>query len=146
MPKVYQKETVVNYIVRSTPIYEFFKLCESTPLERRVLDCGAGGEYPPLTFFLDRGYKAYGIEISKEQIDRARNFCRKNNIELNIYRADMRNDKSFSFVFAYESIFFLTKEGIVAIMAEIERVLTPNELYFVTFRSIDDCLRKYLKC
>lgn len=146
MPKVYQKEAVENYIIRSTPIYEFFKLCDSTSLERKVLDCGAGGKYPPLTLFLDRGYETYGIEISETQLERAQDFCKKNNIELNILRGDMRripfDDESFSFALAYESVFFLTKEDIAVVMSEIERVLKPDGLCFVTFRSVDDSERR----
>ena len=146
MPEVYQREAVLDYVIRSTPIYEFFRLCELTPLERSVLDCGAGGKYPPLTLFCDRGYKTYGIEISKPQLMRAQTFCRKNDVELNLFRADMRKipfgDESFSFVFAYESIFFL-KEGDIAIaMSEIERVLKPKGLCFITFRSVDDTERR----
>ena len=48
----------------------------------------------------------------------------------------------FSFVFAYESIFFLTKEDIAVAMNEIERVLKPKGLCFVTFRSTDDSQRR----
>lgn len=146
MPKIYQKHAVIDYIIRSTPIYELFKLCESNPLEKKVLDCGAGGKYPPLTLFLDQGYETYGLEISKEQLEKARSFCRKNNIELNIFRADMRKipfaNESISFVFAYESIFFLTQEDITIAISEIERVLKPHGLCFVTFRSVDDGERR----
>lgn len=146
MPKVYQREAIVNYIIRSTPIYEFFKLCEASPLERRVLDCGAGGKHPPLTLFLDRGYETYGIEISRTELMRAQTFCKQNHIDLNILRADMRqipfNDESFSFVFAYESIFFLTERDIAIAMNEIQRVLKPKGLCFVTFRSVDDTRRR----
>lgn len=145
MPEVYKKEAVVNYIVRSTPIYEFFKLCDTTPLERKVLDCGAGGKYPPLTLFYDRGYETYGIEISEAQLERTRNFCKTNNIELNILRADMRKipfcNESFSFVFAYESIFFLAKDDIATAISEIERVLKPSGLCFITFKSVEDSKR-----
>jgi len=145
MPKVYQKKVVVDYNIRSTPIYEFFKLCDSTPLERKVLDCGAGGKNPPLTLFLDRGYETYGIEIGEAQLERAQSFCKKNKIELNILRGDMRKipfcNESFSFVFAYESIFFLAKADIVIAMSEIERVLKPRGLCFVTFKLVEDSKR-----
>jgi SAM-dependent methyltransferase len=146
MPQAYQRKVVVEYLIRSTPVYEFFKLCELTGLERRVLDCGAGGKYPPLTLFHDRGYETHGIEISRSQLMRAQAFCRKNDIELNIIRADMReipfHNEPFSFVFAYESIFFLTKRDIAIAMSEIERVLKPKGLCFITFRSVDDTERR----
>lgn len=146
MPKVYQKEAVVSYIVRSTPIYEFFKLCDTTPLERRVLDCGAGGKYPPLTLFNDRGYETCGIEISKTQLKRAKAFCKEDGIVLNIFNSDMRkipfSDESFSFVYAYDSIFFLKEADIAVAMSEIERVLKPKGLCFISFRSVDDTMEE----
>ncbi|UCB60907.1 MAG: class I SAM-dependent methyltransferase [Candidatus Bathyarchaeota archaeon] len=145
MPEIYQKETVIDYITQSTPIYEFFKLCELTFLPKRVLDCGAGGKYPPLTLFFYQGYETYGIEISQKQLEKTQSFCRKNGIGLNISRADMRRipfaDQSFSFAFAYESIFFLAERDIATAMSEIERVLIPTGLCFVTFKSVDDSKR-----
>jgi SAM-dependent methyltransferase len=145
LSKIYQKSVVVDYIIRSTPIYGFFELCDSMPLAKRVLDCGAGGKYPPLTLFADRGYETCGVEIGSKQVERAQSFCRKNGMQLNIFRADMRqlpfDDETFSFVFAYESIFFLTKDDIAATMREIERVLAPDGLCFVTFKSVDDSKR-----
>lgn len=146
MPEIYQREVVIDYIIRSTPIYEFFKLCELTGLERKVLDCGAGGKYPPLTLFHDQGYETWGVEISKTQLMRAQTFCRENDIELNLLRADMRkipfDNESFSFVFAYESIFFLKEGDIAVAMSEIGRVLKPKGLCFITFRSVDDTERR----
>jgi len=136
----------VEYIIRSTPIYEFVTLCELTPLEKMVLDCGAGGKYPPLALFHDRGFETYGIEISKTQLERAHAFCKENGISLNIFNSDMRkipfNDESFSFVYAYDSIFFLKEAGIAVAMSEIERVLKPKGLCFVTFRSVDDTMEE----
>ncbi len=146
MPEVYQRKAVVEYIVRSTPICEFVTLCESTPLEKRVLDCGAGGKYPPLALFHDRGYETYGIEISKTQLKRAQAFCKENGIELNIFNSDMRgipfSDESFSFVYAYDSIFFLKEADIAVAVSEIERVLKPKGLCFISFRSIDDTVEE----
>jgi len=144
LPEVYQKKAVIEYIIRSTPIYEFFTVCELAPLEKRVLDCGAGGKYPPLTLFNDQGYETYGIEISKTQLKRAQAFCKKNDIKLNIFISDMRkipfSDESFSFVYAYDSIFFLMEADIAVTMSEIERVMKPEGLCFVTFRSVDDTM------
>ena len=146
MPETYQNKVVLDYLVRKTPIYEFFALCELTGLQRNVLDCGAGGKYPPLALFHDRGYEAFGLEISEPQLAKAQAFCRENKVNLNFLRADMRripfDDESFSFVFAYESIFFLREEDIEATVKEIKRVLKPDGLCFVTFKSADDTDRR----
>ena len=146
MPKVYSKEVCLKHLSRLTPIRDFLELCSASCLEKSVLDCGAGGKCPPLTLFRDHGYEAYGVEIGQKQLERAQRFCKENNIELNIVRGDMRqipfDTDSFSFVFAYESIFFLTKEDVATSMREIERVLKPNGLCCVTFRSVDDSERR----
>jgi SAM-dependent methyltransferase len=146
MPKVYRKDMCLKYLSRLTPIDDFLDLCNASVLEKNVLDCGAGGKCPPLTLFRDQGYETYGIELSKRQLARAQHFCKENDIELNIVRGDMRqipfDTRSISFVFAYESIFFLTNEDIATSMSEIERVLKPNGLCCVTFRSVDDSERR----
>jgi len=136
----------LRYLTRLSPIYEFLQLCNASPLPRRILDCGAGGKCPPLTLFHEYGYETYGLEIGENTLNNARSFCKQNSIELNILRGDMRQipfpDESFSFVFAYESVFFLTREDIAVAMSEIERVLKPNGLCYVTFRSVDDSERR----
>ena len=146
MPKVYSRDVCLKYLGNLTPIRRFLELCSASSLEKRVLDCGAGGKCPPLTLFYDHGYETYGIEIGTKQLERAQGFCKENGLELSLLRGDMRripfDTASFSFVFAYESIFFLTKEDIAAAMREIERVLRPNGLCLVTFRSVDDSERR----
>jgi ubiquinone/menaquinone biosynthesis C-methylase UbiE len=61
---------------------------------------------------------------------------------LNIIRADMRHipfaDDTFSFVYSYNAIFFMTKPDIARSMSEIERVIKPDGLCCVNFMSVDD--------
>ncbi|WP_425449095.1 hypothetical protein [Dethiothermospora halolimnae] len=42
--------------------------CNNTDLEKKVLDCGAGGNRPHLTMFYEQGYKTKGIEISDKSL------------------------------------------------------------------------------
>ena len=132
----------MNEITWATPLYEFVRQCNESPLEKSVLDCGAGGDQPPLSLFYRHGYETAGIEITEEAWSKAQEFCRENNIPLNICRGDMRMipfaDESFSFVYSFNAIFFMTKPDIRASIKEMARVLKPGGLCYINFRSVDD--------
>jgi ubiquinone/menaquinone biosynthesis C-methylase UbiE len=129
-------------VIWATPLYKFLRECNSSPLEKTVLDCGAGGDDPPLQLFYDYGYETYGIEVAENPLKQATNFCRENKVELNILKGDMRRipfkSESFSFVYSYNAIFFMTKRDIAVVMKEIERVLRPEGLCYVNFSSVDE--------
>jgi SAM-dependent methyltransferase len=126
----------------ATPLYEFLRQCNASPLERRVLDCGAGGSEPPLSLFYQYGYETYGIEIATHAVDSASQFCREKEMLLRIFRGDMRRipfaSESFSFVYSFNALFFMTKPDIARAMGEMERVLRPGGLLYVNFVSVDE--------
>jgi SAM-dependent methyltransferase len=132
----------VGEISWATPLYEFLRQCNESPLPREVLDCGAGGSRPPLSMFYEQGYRTAGVEIAEEALAEAIGFCREHSMALSIIRADMRQlpfaSESFSFVYSYNAIFFMTKPDIALSMDEITRVLRPGGLCYVNFRSVDD--------
>lgn len=125
------------------PLCTFLNFCNRSPLEKDVLDCGAGGSFPPLIMFHSQGYKTIGIDISDNQLDKACKFCKENNVDLNITKGDMRNlpfkNESLSFIYSYNSIFHLNKEDTHTAISEMMRVLKSNGLLFVNFLSVDDC-------
>ena len=129
-------------VIWATPLYEFLRQCNASPLEKVVLDCGAGGETPPLSLFYQYGYQTFGVEIAQEPLAKARTFCKETGMELHIFSGDMRRipfaSASFSFVYSYNAIFFMTKPDIARSMDEIERVLKPEGLCYVNFMSVDD--------
>jgi ubiquinone/menaquinone biosynthesis C-methylase UbiE len=96
-----------------SPLYTFLRYCERSSLPKEILDCGAGGEDPPLYIFHSLGCTSHGVEISEEQLKKARGFCDAKGIELNIRRGDMRTlpfeDCSFSFVYSYDTVFHMPK-------------------------------------
>ena len=122
-------------------MYRFLKLIENKPLEKKILDCGAGGPRPPLALFSRFGYETHGIDISESAIASARNFAEENKLELRIIEGDMReipfDDESFSFVFTQNSICHLTKKDIIKSISEITRVLRPGGYWFVDFMSTE---------
>lgn len=106
----------MNEVIRQIPLYRFLKYCNETNMEKSVLDCGAGGNCPPLSLFADYGYKTTGIEFDEGQLRETEKFSQKNRYSLNLEKGDMRNlrfdDNTFSFVYSYNSIFHMSKEDI----------------------------------
>jgi SAM-dependent methyltransferase len=132
----------MNEIIWATPLYEFLRQCNASPLDKVVLDCGAGGDSPPLSLFHQYGYKTYGVEIAEEALGKAQQFCQVRAMPLNILRGDMRDipfaSASFGFVYSFNAIFFMTKPDIARAMSEMGRVLKRGGLCFVNFESVDD--------
>ena len=129
-------------VIWATPLYKFLRHCNNSPLDKTILDCGAGGDDPPLQLFHEYGYKTFGVEVEENPFNKAKKFCRKHNMKLNILKGDMRHlpfkSKSFSFVYSFNAIFFMTKNDIAVSIKEIERVLKSRGLFFVNFISVDE--------
>ncbi|MGY5858839.1 MAG: class I SAM-dependent methyltransferase [Candidatus Thorarchaeota archaeon] len=116
-------------------------MIEKISLEKKILDCGAGGPRPPLALFSQYGYETHGIDISKSAISSAQKFSDENQLGINIVEGDMRkipfDDESFSFVFSQNSICHLTKGDTKKAIDEITRVLRPGGFCFVDFMSTE---------
>jgi SAM-dependent methyltransferase len=122
-------------------LYSFLKLIEASPLEKKILDCGAGGPQPPLALFHSHGFDTYGIDILKSQIEKAEEFCKENNIKIDFREGDMRSipfeEESFSHIFTQHSICHLSKDDTRNTIDEIYRVLRKGGYCFVDFASVD---------
>jgi ubiquinone/menaquinone biosynthesis C-methylase UbiE len=131
-------------MIRAVELYTFLDYCNNTPLEKEVLECGAGVRHslePLLVRFFDYGYETHGIEISDERLKNALEYCEENELDLDIRKGDMRQihfgDESMSFVFSYNTIFHMKKDDIRIAMDEIKRIMKPEGLCFVNFLSVD---------
>ncbi|ADO57738.1 class I SAM-dependent methyltransferase [Paenibacillus sp. FSL M8-0228] len=129
-------------LFRQVPLYRFLALCNESGMERTVLDCGAGGDSPPLSLFVHYGYKTIGIEMNVEQFQKANRFAEMRGQNLNIQHGDMRSlsfsDESISFVYSYNSVFHMRKEDVKQSINEMKRVLKPNGVLFVNFLTVKD--------
>ncbi|WP_334074423.1 MULTISPECIES: class I SAM-dependent methyltransferase [Paenibacillus] len=129
-------------IFKQIPLYRFLALCNESGLEKEVLDCGAGGDMPPLSLFFSYGYSTNGIELSDTQIRLANEFADKRGQQLNIRQGDMRKlpwaDESISFVYSYNSVFHMRKKDVRGAVEEMKRVLKRDGLLFVNFLNIHD--------
>jgi ubiquinone/menaquinone biosynthesis C-methylase UbiE len=122
-------------------LYRFLKIIEKTELDRKILDCGAGGPRPPLALFHNYGYETHGIDISESAIAVSDKFVREYGLNLNIIKGDMReipfDDSSFSFVYSQNSICHLTKRDTMKSIKEMGRVLKPGGYLLVDFMSAE---------
>jgi ubiquinone/menaquinone biosynthesis C-methylase UbiE len=129
-------------VIGATPLYKFLRYCNSSPLEKVVLDCGAGGNDPPLQIFSEYGYETCGIEISGEALKQAQSLCKEKNMKLNLLKGDMRRipfkDETFSFVYTYNAIHMMPKGDVALAMNEIQRVMKAKGLCFINFVSADE--------
>lgn len=118
-------------------IARFLRIIETYPVEKTVLDCGAGGRRPPLALFSIRGYKTTGIDIDESRIIIAEEFASSNNLNLNIVKADMRkipfDNESFGCVFSYNTVFHINKADMEKAIEEMLRVLKKDGLLYVNF-------------
>ncbi|MHA2424690.1 MAG: class I SAM-dependent methyltransferase [Candidatus Thorarchaeota archaeon] len=110
-------------------------------LGRRILDCGAGGQRPPIGLFAEHGFEAFGIDLSESQITAAKEFCKGRELTVNLSEGDMRNlpfeDNSFDIVYEFYSMVHLTKEDTLKTIQEMKRVVKNGGLLFFGFASYD---------
>lgn len=132
----------MNKIFKQIPLYRFIMFCNETTMNKTVLDCGAGGECPPLSLFSEYGYETHGIEFNSKQLEEANRYANKKGQNLNIQKGDMRKlnfeNESFSFVYSYNSVFHMTKADVLKSINEMKRVLKPEGLLFVNFLTTKD--------
>ncbi len=132
----------MDNIIFPPRMYSFLWAIRECELEKKILDCGAGGRLPPLAIFHQHGFETYGVDISDEQIEKAQVFSKKHGIDLNILKGDMRSlnfaDGFFSHVYSQNSIFHLTKKDTKTAMLEMKRVLSNGGYMYVNFLSIED--------
>jgi ubiquinone/menaquinone biosynthesis C-methylase UbiE len=131
-------------IIWHPSIYNYLYNTIESGLEKKVLDCGAGGEMPPLALFKDHSFDTQGIEIDENEIKLANDFGKKYNLNLNIEKGDIRelpyNNESFNFVYSFHTVAHLTKKEVGIAVSEMKRVLKKDGLLYVNFISTDHIL------
>ncbi|MGB2956410.1 MAG: class I SAM-dependent methyltransferase [Anaerolineales bacterium] len=107
--------------------------------KKKILDCGAGGPVPPLELFQQQGLEIWGIDTSKEQLEKAHQFCDKQGIELDLREGDMRQipfeDGFFDYVYEHYSMCHLSKVNTAQAVSEMHRVLKIGGFCFLGFKS-----------
>ena len=103
---------------------------------KKVLDlgCGSGGYVVSLA---KNGYEVYGLDFSKEAIEVAKSWLKDNgnkgNLKLgSIYKKLPYGDNFFDAVISFRVIHHATIEDIRKLIKELERILKPQGLLFIT--------------
>ncbi|MFZ5966925.1 MAG: class I SAM-dependent methyltransferase [Bacillota bacterium] len=129
-------------VFKQVPLYRYLAYCNEMDMDKVVLDCGAGGNCPPLSLFSEYGYTTYGIDFDIQQVEKANAYGKRKNQDLNIKQGDMRQlefeNESISYVYSYNSVFHMTKADVLKSINEMKRVLKPNGLLFVNFLTTKD--------
>ncbi|WP_307587310.1 class I SAM-dependent methyltransferase [Paenibacillus wynnii] len=129
-------------IFKQTPLYRYLMYCNETEMDKHILDCGAGGDTPPLALFAQYGYITHGIDCDMKQINLANTYGQEHRVYLDIRQGDMRqlafDDESIPFVYSYNSVFHMRKSEVIQSVEEMKRVLKPNGLMFVNFLTVND--------
>ena len=131
----------------AAPVYGFLSTINAMQVEgtrqqgKRVLDCGAGGRIPPLALFHQQSYDAWGIDISAEQIERARQLCEEQELQVHLHQGDMRRmpfaDETFDYGYEHYSMCHLSKQDTARAVGEMRRVLKQGGLCFLGVMSMD---------
>lgn len=129
------------------PVYGFLSSINARHTEGelsqrgKILDCGAGGPVPPLALFAQHGFEAWGIDVSEEQLGRARQFCDQHDIEVQLRPGDMRQipfeDETFDYVYEHYSMCHLSKQDTARAIGEMYRVSKRQGLCFLGVISAD---------
>lgn len=129
------------------PVYGFLSFINARYPEGKqsqrgkILDCGAGGPIPPLALFARHGFEAWGIDVSEEQLSKARRFCEQDGVEVQLRSGDMRDipfeDETFDYVYEHYSMCHLSKQDTARAIGEMYRVLKGQGLCFLGVISAD---------
>jgi len=103
--------------------YFFNKYCKD---KGSVLDIGSGNSRNLLRF-AKSGFKCYGIDFSQKVIDYSKEFTKKNNIKVNLKKANMLKlpfkDNNFDYVLMIASLHHIDKKNQIKALKESYRVL-----------------------
>ncbi len=115
-------------------ILEFFKERKITT----VLDLGCGSGRHTI-YLMQHGFKVSGIDISTEGIKKAETFCLQKNLRAalavgSIHERLPYSDSTFDSIISIRVIHHGRIEAIRKTISEMERVLKPGGLLFVTVR------------
>jgi ubiquinone/menaquinone biosynthesis C-methylase UbiE len=130
---------------KASPVYKFMSTIlaqrpDATQSPGKILDCGAGGNIPPLALFAQHGFDCWGIDISE-----AKAFAMEHDINLHLQKGDMRQmpfeNENFDFVFEHFAMCHMSKQDTAQSIHEMYRVLKPDGLCFLGFIS-DACFPK----
>jgi len=105
---------------------------------KRVLDLGCGGGRH-VVYFAERGFEAYGADISETGLKLTKRRLIRPKLEAEILKCDMKSipfiDSCFNAVICIWTIYHQRQKEIQETISEIQRVLKKNGLFLANFHS-----------
>lgn len=105
---------------------------------KRVLDLGCGGGRHVI-YLAERGFKAYGVDISETGLRLTRRRLIRQKLEAEILKCDMKSipfiDSCFEAVICVRTLYHQKLKEIQETISEIQRVLKKNGLFLANFHS-----------
>jgi SAM-dependent methyltransferase len=107
----------------------------------RVLDLGCGNGRHAI-YFARQGFKAAGIDVSEQAIEWAKDWARREQLEIDFRVGDIANlpfaDKTFDVVVSHGVLDHVHNETARKAAEEVRRVLKPQGLFYCDLRSTED--------
>ena len=108
---------------------------------RSVYDLGCGiGRHT--VFLAQQGFRVSASDISSSAIENTRANLHQANVGASLHQLDMTewpfDDGQFDAVVAFNVVYHANRNEIETILAQINRVLRPQGLLFITFKSVLD--------
>jgi len=98
---------------------------------KKVLDIACGTGYGT-SMYQDNGAEAYGIDLSEEAIQHAKEHYPRVNFQVGNMAQISFPDCFFDVVTSFESLEHVEKETGIAFLKEVKRVLKPGGLFFLS--------------
>jgi SAM-dependent methyltransferase len=107
----------------------------------RVLDLGCGNGRHAM-YFARQGLKAAGIDVSEQAIEWAKDWAKREHLEIDFRVGDIADlpfaDNSFDVVVSHGVLDHVHYETARKAAEEVRRVLTPQGLFYCDLRSTED--------
>ncbi len=105
---------------------------------KKVLDLGCGNGAVP-HFLSKQGFETYGIDISKDAIEMAKDYLEKEKLKANFAVCSANNlpyeDNSFDFITCFGVLDHVDSKIALGTIKEVKRVLKSKSLFFITLCS-----------
>lgn len=99
----------------------------------KILDLGCGPGIDA-KFFVDKGYKVLGVDISPQMIILARNSVPKAKFVVSDIESLKLNDGSVDAIWASASLLHVSKKAMSSVLTSLYRTLKPGGIFYVSMK------------
>lgn len=109
------------------------KFLSLLPRHAKILDvgCGVGDS---VAYFLKRGFRTEGIDLSEDMIRLAKEHAPKGKFKVLDMRKMKYRKSSFDGVYAFQSLVHLKKKDVSPVLKKFNRILKPNGILFLALQ------------